>query len=177
QLEGVAASRGEWQSLPDPAKRLLRGTQGGSADIGPTPPRQPAGHPRSYADLFGPPTRSPWAPGEFFAVVSQGLHDARLIPMSAAMREGSPGQGGFMLPIEVEYRLMDVPLHTSIVLPRAEVVPMSSRTKLVPAYDGTDQSSTMYGFSFSWLKENEEVTAGEARVRALELVARPGAIY
>jgi HK97 family phage major capsid protein len=81
------------------------------------------------------------------------------------------------VPTETEYRLMDVPLHTSIVLPRAEIVPMTTRTKLVPGYDGTDQSSTLYGFTFDWLRENEEGTVGSGNVRAIELVARPGAIY
>jgi HK97 family phage major capsid protein len=171
QRDAIAQTRDKWDSVPDPYQAIIRG-QPLPGEVRPTPPRSPGA--RCSADYFGPAAKSPWRPGEFLAVISQGLHDPRL---QAAMREGAPGSGGFMVPQETEYRLLDVPLHTSIVLPRAEIIPMATRTKLVPGYDGTDQSSTLYGFTFDWLRENEEGTVGTGNVRAIELVARPGAIY
>ncbi len=177
QLEGVAASRGEWQSLSDPAKRLLRGTQGGSADLSPMQPHRPGAHPRSYASLFGPVQPSGFASAaDFFAIVGNAQHHPALISAAAL---GEQGVGGLLVPVEYEARMIDAALHQAIVLPRAAIEPMRSRTKLVSGLDGQNQGDPLspFGMSFKWLVENQDETPGSAAVRAIELCARPLGCY
>lgn len=138
-----------------------------------------AGQARSFAQLFGPPAPAAWeSPGEFYRTLGSGLFDPRL---QAAMAEGSPSQGGFLVPEETVARVLDTPLHGgSIVLSRATIEPMLYRTKHVAGFDALSQSSPgtgIYGFSTEWLPENGQGTLATPQTREIQLTARVLAAY
>ena len=130
--------------------------------------------PRSYQGLFGAPAQSPWRPGEFFRCIANGWHDNRLVPMSQ-MGESSGAGGGLLVPQELERRLLDRAIHQSIVMSRANISPMTSKQKLVAGFAASDQSTTLYGFTFQWLAESQQVTPGSGQIRGILLNAHLGA--
>jgi HK97 family phage major capsid protein len=87
--------------------------------------------------------------------------------------------GGYAVPQELAYAILDGALHQEVVRPRADVHPMTSQTKLIAAYDGLDQDPTasLYGFTFQWLSENQSVVPGGGQMRAIMLQAKLGGIY
>jgi HK97 family phage major capsid protein len=60
-------------------------------------------------------------------------------------QEKVPGDGGFLVPEEFRSELLRLSLETSIVRPRARVVPMSSATLRFPAIDSTSNVSSVFG--------------------------------
>lgn len=127
--------------------------------------------PRSYAGMFGPPAPSPWTDDrQFIQTIYRQEFDPRL-RFEAALNEGTGSAGGYMVPQPMAAAILDSALHQEIIRPRCTVVPMTSRTILVPAWDGTDQSSGLYGMSFTWVSELPTITPGSATARAIELTA------
>ena len=139
------------------------------------------GQGRSFVELFGPTSMEGWKDAsEYLGCILRGEHDARQVTIGAAMDESArPAHGGYLVPSELERRILDVPLHQSVVLPRCTIVPMAYRTKMVAGYAAQDQSNSMsmFGFTYKWLQENQSVTPGIGNVRALELTARPLGTY
>ena len=135
-----------------------------------------AGQPRDYQRLYGTPARSPWKRGEFLRVVLAGLHDPRL-EFFGQMGEASGGGGGLMVPKELQAQLLDRAISQSIAMSRSNLSPMTSKTKIVAGFAASDQSTTLYGFTFQWLAENQPVTPGSGQLRAIELVAHLSGIY
>ena len=144
-----------------------------AARSGPGAPRRDhcGRRPRSYDPLFGAPAQSPWKKGEWLCTALRGLHDPRIAFMSAAMGEGSGPGGGFLVPEELARMLLDTALHQSIVMSRATISPMASKTKVVAGFAGTDQSQNLYGFSWGWLPEHAEAPIGSGTIRAIQLNA------
>lgn len=60
-------------------------------------------------------------------------------------QEKVPGDGGFLVPEEFRAELLRLSLETSVVRPRARVVPMSSATLRFPAIDSTSNASSVFG--------------------------------
>lgn len=60
-------------------------------------------------------------------------------------QEKVPGEGGFLVPEEFRAELLRLSLESSIVRPRARVVPMSSTTLRFPAVDETSRASSVFG--------------------------------
>lgn len=135
-----------------------------------------AGEPRSYQAMYGKPQKSQWRSGEFMRCVLNGWHDPRLQFM-AAMGESSGAGGGLLVPSPMEQMLLDRALHQSIVMARANIKPMTSKTVDVAGFAATDQSNTLYGMTFNWLSENETVTPGTGQVRAVKLEGWTAGIY
>jgi HK97 family phage major capsid protein len=159
-------------TVPRPRTLMGSGQSNGRYDAG-------ALDPRSYAAMFGTPAPSRWQEGgrEFYAVLQSERFDERLISISAAFSESSGAHGGYLVPEERAAILLDAALHQEIVRPRSDVTPMISRTKIIAGFDGRDQSSGLYGFTFTWLQENQSVVPGTGNTRAIQLTAHPGAIY
>jgi HK97 family phage major capsid protein len=162
-----------------PRPRTLQGPQ--TLTPGQMPGPQGARRGKTCVELFGAPDRDNWGDSsqDFLRAVSLGLFDERLQPFAAAMGEGSGSAGGYAVPQQLAYAILDSALHMEIVRPRADVHPMISQNKLIAAYDGLDQDPTasLYGFTFQWLSENQNVTPGGGQMRAIMLQAKLGGIY
>ena len=114
--------------------------------------------------------------GEFLSVLESGRFDPRL--EERAHLEGVPSLGGFAVPEEFAAFLLDASLEDEIVRPRAQIWPMKSETRKVPAWDGSDHTSSLFGgFTGTWLAEGGTATRQTSKIRQLELHARKLAIY
>lgn len=113
---------------------------------------------------------------EFLKTFDSGRADQRL--EFKTMYEGTPSAGGFMVPTEYGAFLLDSSLEKELVRPRAQVWPMETETRKVPAWDGNDHSSNLFGgFSGEWLAEGGTATRRTPKLRQLILNARKLAIY
>lgn len=146
-------------------------------------PREPASRRargRTYAELFGPPEASPFVDiDDFVGVVIGGRNDPRLTPMAATGLEGTGSDGGFLVPTQYSAELFDEALNESVVLPRADLYPMTSSTRVVAGFDSSDRSGgkSVGGFVPSWQGENATSTPQKAKFRAIRLKAKKLALY
>ncbi len=180
------------KALTDEAKRLNEevretGFFDRTGPILPAPGCEPeetrttTGKGRTYRDMFpgslsngGFETRE-----EFFAVVSSGRYDPRLRGAEErVLMEGVPSAGGFSVPSEYGAWLMDASLEAEIVRPRAQVWPMTAKTRKIPGFDGSDHSSSLFGgLSGVWLEEAGTSTRQYPKLRQIELTAKKIGIY
>ena len=108
---------------------------------------------------------------EFLKTLHLGRADQRLL--NSSMVEGIPEFGGYSVPEEYGAFLMDKSLETEIIRPRATVWAMGSETKKVPAFDGADRSTNLFGgISGEWLEEGQTGTRKVAKLRLIQLTLR-----
>jgi HK97 family phage major capsid protein len=151
------------------AGRLMVGPDSGAG-----PALRPPG-PRKFADLFGPPaSMGDWKSAEeFFDVLHSGLHDPRLVPMASIATGGIPSEGGYSVPEPLFAAMLDASLEGEIVRPRADVMPMTSKTRKAWGFDASSSASTLYGaFTGQWVAEGEEITAQTPKMYRIELTAK-----
>ena len=87
-----------------------------------------------------------------------------------AYQEAAPSEGGFLVPEEFRAELLSVSLESSVVRPRARVVPMGSSTLRFPAIDSTsNQSSVFGGITVYRTEEGAELTESEAAFGSVKL--------
>ena len=96
----------------------------------------------------------------------------------AAFSEGVPSEGGFLVPERLRSELLRVALETSIVRPRARVIPMESLRVPFPAIDSTSNVSSVFGGVIAfWTEEAGTLAASEAKFRRLILEAKKLTAY
>jgi HK97 family phage major capsid protein len=122
-----------------------------------------------------------WA--EFLKAVARGT-DPRLITANTALTaeerkdlaESAGATGGFLVPVEFRAELLEVAAESSIVRPRAFVLPMASRSVTIPMLDQTQvpaacNTAFFGGVALEWIEEAEEKPQTEPTFKQLELVA------
>jgi HK97 family phage major capsid protein len=113
---------------------------------------------------------------EFLKTLHLGRADQRLL--NSSMVEGIPEFGGYSVPEEYGAFLMDKSLENEIIRPRATVWGMGSETKKVPAFDGADRSTNLFGgISGEWLEEGQTGTRKVAKLRLIQLTAKKLACF
>lgn len=112
---------------------------------------------------------------EFFEVLASGRFDERM--QNRAAQEGVGALGGFAVPVETGGILWDRSLELSIVKPRAQIWPMESAQRTVPAFNSQDTSTDVYGFVGQWLGELQEADVQDPIMRAIKHVAKKLAIF
>jgi HK97 family phage major capsid protein len=113
---------------------------------------------------------------EFLKTLHLGRADQRLL--NSSMVEGIPEFGGYSVPEEYGAFLMDKSLESEIIRPRATVWAMGSETKKVPAFDGADRSTNLFGgISGEWLEEGQTGTRKVAKLRLIQLTAKKLACF
>ena len=66
----------------------------------------------------------------------------------------------------------------SIVLPRCQIWPMSSETRTVPRWGGSDHTTSLFGgFTSVWIGEGKTGTDQKAKLEQLKLAAKKLLIY
>jgi HK97 family phage major capsid protein len=89
-----------------------------------------------------------------------------------------PADGGFLIPEELRSEILKLSLETSIVRPRARVIPMSSLAVPIPAIDETSHASSVYGgFVAYWTAEGASATESQAAFGRVRLEAKKLVIY
>lgn len=95
-----------------------------------------------------------------------------------AMSSTDPGSGGFLIPEEFRAELLRTSLETSIVRPRARVIPMASLRAAIPAVDATSNvSSVMGGVVAYWTEEAAALTQSQPSFKRVVLEAKKLTCY
>ena len=113
--------------------------------------------------------------GEFINTVWHGhktlsADQAEKLRIVNGMSEKVPSSGGFLVPEEFRQQLLMLELEESIVMPRANVIPMSSASLTFPTVDATSNVSSVYGGIVVYrTEEGEEFVESEAKFGRVKL--------
>lgn len=138
---------------------------------------QPA---RTYSAMFGN-VQDPLAGrfesfGEFALAVAAGGNDQRLI-RNAGMVSTTGTDGGFAVPLQFLGPVLDAALAMEVVRPRANVIPMASKTATAGVFDYLDGTSgKRAGLQLLWGSEAAPLTEQKGKVREMTLDAKKGSI-
>ena len=106
-----------------------------------------------------------------------GVVNPLLLPR-AALTEGVPSDGGFLVPEPLAADVFDVALESEIVRPRAQVWSLRSATLKIPASVIGDHSTNVFGGMVAYYKnEAGSLTAAEPKFREMELTAWKLTVY
>lgn len=86
--------------------------------------------------------------GEFAASVWHHQQNSALLAKRQEIlnyQERVPAEGGYLVPEEFRAEILRVALESSIVRPRARVLPMGSKTLTIPKVDSTSNATSVYG--------------------------------
>ncbi|GAA2199929.1 phage major capsid protein [Streptomyces bangladeshensis] len=84
-----------------------------------------------------------------------------------------PSDGGYLIPETLRSELLRVSLETSVVRPRARVIPMETLRVPFPAIDSTTNVNSVYGGIVGyWTEESGQLTESQARFSRIVLEAR-----
>jgi HK97 family phage major capsid protein len=125
---------------------------------------------RRYADLFGARLSSGGfrSSEEFLGALHSGLSDPRF---QAASTTGIGSEGGFSVPSLLAAQWLDAGLESEIVRPRAQIVPMMSKTRKAVGFDASNSSTGPYGIAGGWTAEATEIALQQPLLRMIELCA------
>ena len=85
----------------------------------------------------------------------------------------APSDGGFLVPEEFRSDILTLALESSIVRPRATVIPMSTQRTLIPTNDSTSNATTVYGgWQYYWVDEGTAPTETNAKFSQVVLDAK-----
>ena len=88
------------------------------------------------------------------------------------------GDGGFLVPEAMRSELLSAPLETSIVRPRARVIPLESLRVAFPTIDTTSHASTVFGgLAATWTDENGSITEDQPVFGRVTLEARKRSLH
>ena len=84
-----------------------------------------------------------------------------------------PADGGFLVPETLRSEILQVALETSIVRPRAQVIPMESLRVPIPMIDDTSHVSSVFGGVVAyWTEEGASITESQASFGRVVLDAK-----
>jgi HK97 family phage major capsid protein len=127
--------------------------------------------------------QGPTAAADYFATIWHQTHktadvQAKLQRIRNAFSSTVPSEGGFLIPESLRSELLRVSLETSIVRPRARVIPMESLRVPFPAIDSTSNVSSVYGGVVGyWTQEGAALTASQASFGRIVLDAKKLTAY
>lgn len=120
---------------------------------------------------------------DYFKAIWHNRHEtpesnAKLARVRNAFSSTVPSEGGFLVPESLRSELLKVSLETSIVRPRARVVPMETARVPFPAIDATSNVSSVYGGIVGyWTEEGAALTASQASFGRIVLDAKKLTAY
>jgi HK97 family phage major capsid protein len=121
--------------------------------------------------------------GDYFASIWHNRQkdaslQAKLVRVRNAFSSTVPSEGGFLVPETLRSELLRVSLETSVVRPRARVIPMETLRVPIPAIDSTSNVSSVYGGIVGyWTEEGAALTASQASFGRVVLDAKKLTAY
>jgi HK97 family phage major capsid protein len=147
----------------------------------------PTGQATSYAPIYNKHAVGTALDGKFedFGDFARSVFYDRVNPSDAQAKkleivrnlqntyqEKVPSEGGFLVPEEFRAGLLQTSLESSIVRPRATVVPMASLKLRFPAIDTTTNAGSVYGgITAYWTEEGAELAESQASFASVSLEA------
>jgi HK97 family phage major capsid protein len=118
----------------------------------------------------------------FQAIWHNAQRDAALQAKMGRVRDAFsstvPNEGGFLIPETLRSELLRVSLETSIVRPRARVIPMETLRVPFPSVDSTSNVGSVYGGIVGyWTEEGGQLTASQANFGRIVLEAKKLTAY
>lgn len=102
----------------------------------------------------------------------------KLYAFRNAFSSNVPSEGGFLIPETLRSEMLRVSLETSIVRPRARVIPMETLRVPIPAIDSTSNVSSVYGGIVGyWTEEGAALTQSSAAFGRVVLDAKKLTAY
>jgi len=120
---------------------------------------------------------------EFFRTIWHNTNrdagtQAKLSKIRNAFGSSIPSEGGFLIPETLRSELLRVALETSIVRPRARVIPMETLRVPFPAIDSTSNASSVYGgIVCYWTEEGGTLNASNPTFGRITLEAKKLTAY
>jgi HK97 family phage major capsid protein len=103
---------------------------------------------------------------------------AKIGRMKNAFSSTVPNEGGFLIPESLRAELLRVSLETSIVRPRARVIPMETLRVPFPSIDSTTNVGSVYGGIVGyWTEEGGQLTQSQANFGRIVLEAKKLTAY
>lgn len=127
-------------------------------------------------DLFGGPApRSPFKSlGHFCWALQNGSSEIR---MASGASTGNPSDGGYMIPQQYAYDMLDAGLEDEIVRPRARTEGMPYAQKIITTWDGsTHASGLISGLALEWVAEGGTIDYQIPKSRQIQLQAKKAVI-
>ena len=141
-------------------------------------------NPRAMGAVLDREFTGPTAAADYFATIwHNNAHrtadlQAKLHKIRNAFSSTVPSEGGYLIPESLRSELLRVSLETSIVRPRARVIPMDSLRVPFPAIDSTSNVSSVYGGVVGyWTQEGAALTASQASFGRVVLDAKKLTAY
>jgi HK97 family phage major capsid protein len=140
-------------------------------------------NPRAMGAALDKDFQGPTAAADFFATIWHNANrtadlQAKLSRVRNAFSSTVPSEGGFLIPETLRSELLRVSLETSIVRPRARVIPMETLRVPFPAIDSTSNVSSVYGGIVTyWTEEAAALTASQASFGRIVLDAKKLTAY
>ncbi|MGE5827770.1 MAG: phage major capsid protein [Micromonosporaceae bacterium] len=140
-------------------------------------------NPRAMGAALDRDFTGPTASADYFATIWHNTNrtadvQAKLQRIRNAFSSTVPSEGGFLIPEQLRSELLRVSLETSIVRPRARVIPMDSLRVPFPAIDSTSNVSSVYGGIVGyWTEEGATLTASQAAFGRIVLDAKKLTAY
>lgn len=104
--------------------------------------------------------------------------ESRMRRVRNAFSSTVPSEGGYLIPETLRSELLRVSLETSIVRPRARVIPMESLRVPFPAIDSTTNATSVYGGIVGyWTEEGAALTSSQAAFSRIVLDAKKLTAY
>jgi len=122
-------------------------------------------------------------PVEFFQLIWHNAsrdagQAAKLERVRNAFSSNVPSEGGFLIPETLRSEMLRVSLETSIIRPRARVIPMETLRVPFPAVDATSNASSVYGGIIGyWTEEGAALTASNASFSRVTLDSKKLTAY
>lgn len=120
---------------------------------------------------------------EFFQAIHHTANrdaaaQAKIARVRNAFSTTVPNEGGFLIPEVLRSELLRVSLETSIVRPRARVIPMETLRVPFPSVDSTTNVGSVYGGIVGyWTEEGGQLTASNANFGRIVLEAKKLTAY
>lgn len=152
-----------------------RGRERQAAEAAQQPPRQRRGH--RAADIFAQAApKSEYGSLEHFAWnIAQGN---RAVMAASGASEGVPSDGGFLIPPEFVFDILDKSVEDEIVRPRCRVEGMKSDSKTIATYDDSSHAGgeLFGGLQLQWIPEGGTIDFQVAKTRQIILHAKKAVI-
>jgi HK97 family phage major capsid protein len=140
-------------------------------------------NPRAMGAVLDKEFAGPTAAADFFQTIWHNTNRTadlqnKLSRIKNAFSSTVPSEGGFLIPETLRSELLKVSLETSIVRPRARVIPMETLRVPFPAIDSTSNVSSVYGGVVGyWTEEGATLTASSATFGRIVLDAKKLTAY
>lgn len=140
-------------------------------------------NPRAMGAVLDKEFSGPTASADYFATIWHNTNktadvQAKLSKIRNAFSSTVPSEGGFLIPETLRSELLRVALETSIVRPRARVIPMETLRVPFPAIDSTTNATSVFGGIVGyWTEEGAALTASQAAFGRVVLDAKKLTAY